>query len=311
MKECYIGIDIGGTNLRCALVGSGGTVFARCRSASLIAEGREAFCMRLLQGIDEMRVAANAAGCLVSGVGVGAPGLIDRCGTIRSSANMRPLDGFNLAEYIQSATGLAATCLNDANLIAIGEHAYGAGRPYRTLVVLTLGTGLGSGLILDGRIWTGSRGFAAEFGHVTVEPEGFPCSCGNQGCLEQYVSAGAIVRMYRERMVCGIGGCPDDMDARHVATIAQQDDAAARQAFEQAGRMLGLALAGLANTLNIEAAVICGGVSASLELMMPSIRAEFSRRCFPEIAGGCSILGGELGDDAGLVGAARVAALGC
>jgi len=305
METRAIGIDIGGTNLRFALVDALGRIVHRSRTVSRIDQGREAFCGRLLDGIDEMKGFAERSGTLVIGVGVGVPGLVDKKGLIRSSANMRQLDGFDLAAFVEGHTGFPVVCGNDANLIALGEHVYGAGRGLKSFVVITIGTGLGSGLVLEGRLWTGVGGFAAEFGHVTVEPDGVVCPCGNRGCLEQYVSAGAIVRAVRRLLENELpASIADSLNAEKVAELARQGQAAALMAFEGAGSYLGIALASLANTLNLEAAVIGGGVAASLDLLLPALQTELAKRCFPEIVANFSIISGELGDDAGLLGAA-------
>jgi glucokinase len=186
MTTAVIGIDIGGTNLRSALVLSSGAILEQRRTASGIEQGRDSFCSRLLESIEDLRGSAAGRGITVLAVGAGVPGLIDRTGLIRSSVNMRPLEDLNLGAFLEKRTGLPAACGNDANTIALGEQRFGAGRGLASFLVVTIGTGLGSGLILDGRLWTGAGGFAAEFGHVTLHPEGPPCPCGNRGCLEQY-----------------------------------------------------------------------------------------------------------------------------
>jgi glucokinase len=306
MDGLWIGIDIGGTNLRFALVDSSGRILQRLRSASDIARGRDHFCRRLLEGVDELRSVAGAE--RVAAIGAGVPGLVGCDGTIRSSVNMRPLEGLNLAAFLEKWTGLPAVCGNDANLIAQGEYHFGAGRGLGSVVVITIGTGLGSGLILDGRLWTGASGFAAEFGHVTVDPEGLPCPCGNRGCLEQYVSAPALVRTARGLLSAEqLGGLGQPLDARLVAALARSGNSAALAAFAGAGSRLGIALASLANTLNLEAAIIGGGVAASLDLLLPSLLGEFRQRCFPEIAAPFSVFGGALGDDAGILGGVALA----
>lgn len=308
MEHLCIGIDIGGTNLRCALVGASGRILHRSRSSSAIGLGRQAFCARLLGEIDGMRAVATSCHGSVIALGAGVPGVLDRDGLIRSSVNMRPLDGFNLAAFLERETGLPAACGNDANVIALGEQMYGAGQGLASFIVISIGTGLGSGLILNGGLWTGAGGFASEFGHVTVEPRGLPCPCGNEGCLEQYSSAGAIVRSAREllprRLLEGTG---DTLDAARVAELARQGEAGALEAFASAGRYLGMALASLANTLNLEAAIIVGGVAPSLDLMLPSLRRELDRRCFQQMASAFAVMGGTLGDDAGLLGGAVLA----
>jgi glucokinase len=201
--------------------------------------------------------------------------------------------------------GLPTVCGNDANVIALGEQRFGAGRGVSSCVVVTIGTGLGSGLILDGRLWTGHGGFAAEFGHITVQPEGYPCPCGNRGCLERYVSAGALVRFAGERMT---ETAAESLSAEEVAELARTGDVKALSAFERLGYWLGIGLASLANTLNIQAVIIGGGVSASFDLLLPALRETIQQRCFPQIYAGLVIEKALLGDDGGLVGGAALAA---
>jgi len=305
MSDCTIGIDIGGTNLRMALVRDTGEVISRWRMPSLIAEGLDPFCRRMLQGVSELRLEAVYRSMKVTGIGVGVPGLVGENGLIHASVNMRPLDRFNLAAFLREQTEIPADCANDANVIALGEQLYGAGRGKSSFIVITIGTGLGSGLILNGELWKGSGGFAAEFGHVTVNPDGELCPCGNRGCLERYVSAEALLR--------SMAILSPDLEADRltgaegVALSARSGNAAALNAFEQMGRWLGISLASLSNTLNLEAVIIGGGVAASLDLFEPAMRVELGRRCFSEIYSGMEILKGELGDDAGLLGAAVLA----
>lgn len=304
MERLYIGIDVGGTNLRCALVDYNGNILERRRCESRIEEGRDAFCARLVSEISAIKDSAGLRGVPVESIGIGIPGLIGRDGMVHSSVNLLPLNGFNLAAYIEIRTGLPTVCGNDANVIALGEQRFGAGRKFSSSMVVTLGTGLGSGLILDGRLWTGHGGFAAEFGHITVDPEGYPCPCGNRGCLEQYASAGALVRFAREGMP---ETAAESLSAEKVAELARAGDNAALAAFERLGYWLGIGLASLTNTLNIEAVIIGGGVSASFDLLLPALRRTVQQRCFPEIYAGLVIQKASLGDDAGLLGGAALA----
>ena len=308
MTTAVIGIDIGGTNLRLALVLSSGEILEQRRTASGIEQGRDSFCSHLLASIEDLRGSAAGRGITVHAIGAGVPGLIDRTGLIRSSVNMRPLEGLNLGAFLEERTGLPAACGNDANTIALGEQRFGAGRGLASFLVVTIGTGLGSGLILDGRLWTGAGGFAAEFGHVTVHPEGPPCPCGNRGCLEQYCSAGAVVRSARELIPEDLlAATATDLSAEAVALLARQGVPGARTAFERLGQWLGVALGSLSNTLNLQAVIVGGGVAASFDLLLPALRAELSQRCFPSIYDGLAILKTDLGDDAGLLGGAAQA----
>lgn len=192
------------------------------------------------------------------------PGLIDLTGTVISSVNLKPIDGFKLREWLASISGLPAVILNDANAAAVAEQHYGAGRPFISILHFTLGTGVGSDLILDGKLWTGSDGFAAEYGHATVEPHGHLCQCGNQGCLEQYASATAIARMAKDKIREGtksvLSGIPlEILDAFDVATAANKGDPLALECFSEAGLYLGIAAATAVNMLNPQA-IIIGGV---------------------------------------------------
>jgi glucokinase len=305
VRRFFIGIDIGGTNLRFALVDSQGNIHKRSRTISGIAEGRDAFCERLKTGICDLRVFAAASGAAVAGIGAGIPGLIGSDGYIHSSVNMRPLEGFNLTVFLNELTGVPTVCANDANLIALGEKSYGAGRIFATCMVITIGTGIGSGLILDGRLWTGCGGFAAEFGHMTVNPFGRLCTCGNRGCLEQYASAGALVRYARRLLPKELLAKPDNsLDGKMITELARQNEIGAIRAFQQLGHWLGIAVASLANTLNLEAVIIGGGVSEGFDYIFPTITSELDRHAFPQIASGCKLVKTELGDDAGLLGAA-------
>lgn len=309
MTNCVIGIDIGGTNLRLALVLASGEIAARYRLPSLISEGRDAFCNRVLMGIAALRSEALSRNLHISGIGVGVPGLVGSSGMIHSSVNMRPLDGFNLATYLTEKTGYYVESANDANAIALGEQLFGAGLGKLSFIVVTIGTGLGSGLVLDGKLWKGAGGFASEFGHITVNPDGDVCHCGNHGCLERYASADALLRSMEGSLLPESPACrPETAEA--IARLARGGNVEARHAFDQMGRWLGIALASLSNLLNLEAVIIGGGVGASLDLFEPAVRSELSKRCFTEIYAGLEIVTGALGDDAGLLGAAALVS-GC
>ncbi|MBJ6800713.1 ROK family protein [Geomonas propionica] len=293
--ELCIGVDLGGSNLRFALVDRQGRVLARSAEPTLPAAGLESLMTRLLSGVERLRQQAARMGAGTVALAVGVPGLVCSDGVVRASVNVPVLEGVPLARELAGATGMPVAALNDANACALGEKNYGAGRDYRSLIALTLGTGVGSGLILDGKLWTGVDGAAGEFGHIPVEPEGRPCGCGGRGCLEQYASAGAIAR----------GGD----DAAAVACRAQQGDAAALALFAEAGRYLGIAAAGVVNLLNLEAVILCGGVARSFDLLVPALRRELEARTFPVSGGRVRVEQGILGDDAGVLGAA-VAAFG-
>jgi len=299
-----LGVDVGGTNLRCALVTPEGSVLGRESLATDIASGRAPFLERLLALLGRQKAAAEGRGLRVRAVGLGVPGLLSNDGVLRSSVNLVSLEGLNLASIVSEKTGLPATALNDANASAVGELRFGAGRPFASSLMLTLGTGVGAGLILDGRLWTGIDGVAGEFGHITVEPNGRRCGCGNQGCLEQYSSASAIAALASG---VGLDAGRGRLDAAQVADLAREGDPKALAIFQQAGAYLGIAAAGVVNLLNLEAIILGGGVAESFDLLAPVLRREIAERAFAVPAGRVRVLKGELGDDAGVLGAAAAA----
>ncbi|QXE91155.1 ROK family protein [Geomonas subterranea] len=292
-RELCIGVDLGGSNLRMALVDRQGSVLARSAEPTLPAAGLDSLLSRLLAGVGRLQGEATRIGARTVALAVGVPGLVCSDGVVRASVNVPGLEGVPLARELSLATGLPVAALNDANACAVGEKRYGAGRDYRSLIALTIGTGVGAGLILDGKLWTGADGAAGEFGHIPVEPEGRPCGCGSRGCLEQYASAGAIA---------GEGG-----DAAVVANRARLGDAAALAVFAEAGRYLGIAMAGVVNLLNLEAVIVCGGVARSFDLLAPALLRELDSRTFSVAGGRVRVEPGMLGDDAGVLGAAATA----
>jgi glucokinase len=239
------------------------------------------------------------------------PGSADSSGKVISSVNLAPLDGFQLREWLATNLKLPAVLLNDANAAAIAEMKYGAGRPFDSFLHFTLGTGVGSGLVLDKTIWTGRRGIAAEYGHATVEIEGRLCNCGNNGCLEQYASATGITITAREELLKGrrsmLAELAGIITAADIASAAGNGDSLGVECLEMAGRYLGIAAAAAVNLLNLQAIIIGGGVAESFAFLEPAISAELQKRVYPPFREDLMVLKGELGDNAGLLGAAAAA----
>lgn len=311
-NRAVIALDIGGTNIRMGLVSQSGDVIARSQSFCRIHEGLPVFLNDIQIEYENLLALAHKAGIELAAIGVGVPGLIDRSGTIISSVNLEPLETFNLGQWLESLSGLPAVVMNDANAAALAEFSYGAGQPFRSILHLTLGTGVGSGLIMNGTLWTGVDGTASEFGHVTVEPEGKTCQCGNRGCLEQYAAAPAIVRFAREQISAGAissltDNAPESFDTADVASAARSGDHLALDCFRQAGRYLGIACASAVNMLNLEAILVGGGVAESFDLLAAAIRKEIDARAFDLPAARVKLLKGDLGDNAGIMGAAAAA----
>lgn len=310
--ELLIGIDLGGTNCRVALVTPAGEVAASRRMATRIDEGAAGFMDRLTGLCRELTQAARDQGAKVVALGAGTAGVIARDGSVVVSPNLKPLNGFPFAARLRENLELPVVAINDANAIAWGEAKFGAGRSFRSFLALTLGTGVGGGLVLDGRLWEGADGAAGEAGHMTVEPEGRLCACGNRGCLEQYASASGIRKSVLQALQAGtrsrLAELPEErISSRRVAEAARQGDEVALAALEQAGRYLGQALAGIVNLLNLEGTVVAGGAAESLDLMRPALERELRQRAFEVPVGRLQVVRAELGDDAGILGAAAIA----
>jgi len=299
-ERFVIGVDLGGTNLRVAGVGARGEVADLRREQTLAREGPEPLIERIIAAVDRVSSGITAAGGSVLGVALGVPGIIEhRTGTVVASPNLPGWRDVPLRDRVAAAVALPVLLENDANAAAFGEYWRGAGARCSSLALLTLGTGVGGGLVLGGELWRGVDGMAGEIGHITVEPGGRTCRCGNAGCLEAYASATGIVDSYR-----AFAGTDESVTAEDVQHRAHEGDANARQAFREAGRALGLAFAALVNLLNPECLVVGGGVLPAWDLFMPTAEQEMKRRAFTAPAARVRLAPAALGDLAGLTGAA-------
>jgi glucokinase len=307
-------VDLGGTNLRAANIDSSGRVHQRIKFPTPDSDRAEDIVDAIASAIERCEAeAANRAG-RIEAVSVVVPGSVHaQTRAIVNAPNVPAIVDFGLAEALETKLQRPVLIENDANAAALGEMWQGAARGYHTIVCLTLGTGVGSGIILNGELWRGVDGTAGEIGHTSVDPfGGVKCECGNTGCLEVCASATAIVRMTREALSKHPASrlnsvAAADLTAREVADTAALGDEFALEIFRRVGTYLGIAAANIVNTLNPEMIVIAGGVSAAFELFGSHARAEMLRRAFPVPAARCRIVKAECGDDAGLIGAAWLA----
>jgi glucokinase len=310
MDKIVLAVDLGGTNLRMAAVGAGGEVVARSKSATprsvdprdivdaIVASARDCHD----PGAPEYHI--QAIGIAIPAMSIGEGGIVNK------AANLPSLDGFALAPAVAEKLGVPAVLENDANAAAIGENWIGASRGIPNSICVTLGTGVGGGIILNGSTLRGPDWSAGEIGHICVEPLGPPCGCGSNGCVEQYSSATAIVRMAREIKgnypASELHGKPQ-LSAFDVYEAGKSGDELAGEVFRLMGQYLGIALAGLINVLNPEVIVIGGGVAAGWDLFIGHVRDEIEKRAYCEPAKRAKLVRALLGDDAGILGAARVA----
>jgi glucokinase len=302
MPEYSIGLDLGGTNLRAAAVDRTGKVLDKISGSTNFTEGREAVLSDIVAAIEAMRQRHGAAG--LAGIGVGVPGFIRmKEGIIFTSPNLPYLEGFPFRDEIRRRLGAAAILENDANSAALGEKWIGAGRDTNDLVLLTLGTGIGGGIISCGRVLRGFVGMAGELGHITVVPNGNPCGCGNQGCLEKHASATAVTAMAR---LLHLG---ENLSSKDVYDLAKQPGEAgekARTIWRIMGESLGAGLATLVNTFNFPLYLLSGGMLPAWEFFSPHMFRVLEQRSatYRATKSETRIAQATLGNEAGLFGAA-------
>jgi glucokinase len=345
MPDFSIGVDLGGTNLRIAAVSADGQLLEKVTLGTKVALGRDHVITEMCDAIQRLSAQYQKAGKFL-GAGIGVPGIIDmQTGMLRKSANLPGFEEYPVRDEIERRLRAPVVLENDANVAALGEQWLGAARGVPNMAVVTLGTGIGGGIVLGGKIWHGMNGMSGEFGHVPVESDGYPCGCGSHGCAEQYASASAIIRMAREAIATGqapslskAASSDPEFGAKSIYNLAIQGDEHARKIFRTFGRYLGILLAGLINVLNLDMFVLGGGVSSAWDAYAPAMFDELRARCLVYAAtapanplmmmydpsrkeagasaqteshtsGKTIITVALLGSDAGLYGAARAAVL--
>jgi glucokinase len=304
--DIFLGLDVGGTFLKGARIDGRGQILERLHepirkdtTADLMGQFEEA--VRTL----EARGPARA-------VGVGLPGIVERkTGAVHNAPNVKVLDGLNVGAQMKERTGRPTFAENDANAAALAESWLGAGRSAEDVLFVTLGTGVGGGLVFDGRIWQGRSGYAGEIGHVQAVPDGIPCGCGSRGCVETVAGIGGWIRRaeaaraVRETALRG-----RDLDPAVIVEAARQGDAVALDIVDETARALAIGIAAALNLMNVDRVVIGGGVAQAGPFLLDRIAGETRKRTFAHVFEDADFRAAELGADAGVVGAARVAMVG-
>ncbi len=305
MGQVVIGVDLGGTNLRTALLSVDGDILDKRKEATNASDGWKKVVARLVDNIAQLRETAMRRGLQVMAVGVGAPGVIrmDK-GVVVKSPNFPDWNNLPLRDELEKALRIPVVIENDANAAALGEQWRGAGRGINSMILLTLGTGVGGGIVLDNKIWQGADGMAGEIGHMTLIPEGRQCGCGNTGCLEMYASARGIVQSYREAKGMMEITQLSELTSVQIYQAARNGDPVARQIMKDMGSLLGIGIANLINIFNPNMIVIGGGVKEAWDLFIGSTHEEIMKRAFQVPAERTEIVPSLLGDDAGTIGAA-------
>jgi glucokinase len=297
MSEYSIGVDLGGTNLRAAAIDGQGKLLDKIAGSTELRAGRDAVIDDMVQSIETLR--ARLGEHNLRGIGIGLPGfiLMDK-GIIVGSNNMPEFENYPVRDEIEKRLGAKVILENDANAAALGEKWMGAGREVDDLVLLTLGTGIGGGIIVDGKVLHGQLGMAGELGHLTVVPNGNPCGCGNRGCVEKHASATAIAAMAR---LIGLG---HDLTSEDVYKLAVEGNDRARAIFISMGEALGVALANMINIFNFPLYLLSGGPLPAWDFFAPAMLEEVTRRSFTYRHSPTRIEKATLGNEAGLYGAA-------
>ena len=312
-----MGVDIGGTNLVVgAVVADGSRIVGLRTEPTGAAHGADSVIDRIVAmtkaAIVETRLADRDA--VIDGVGIGSPGPLNRTtGVVILTPNLGWAD-MPVRDRIGTALGLPAWLDNDANCAMAGEWWVGAARGARHAVTFTLGTGIGGGIVVDGRLLHGASDVAAEIGHITIETNGRRCGCGNDGCLEAYASGPAIARRTIEAIEAGaessigtlVGSALDRISAQIVYEAAGAGDPLALEVVQDTAKYLGVGVANLINILNPEVVVICGGVTLAGDRLFTPLRREVTRRAFRPAVQACRIVPGLLPGTAGVMGAAKV-----
>lgn len=305
-KKLIFAADLGGTHLRAATVDRKGRIHSRFKQNTPQVEDANAIVDAVVNAVHELGAGEISAVSLV------VPGTVKvEEGVVVKAPNLPCLDGFRLAAALMNRLPVPAILENDANAAAVGEMWQGAAVGCQTIICLTLGTGVGGGIILDGKLWRGVDGAAAEIGHMCVDPfGGVACTCGSRGCLEVFASATAIVRMTREaspRYPDSILQGNEDRTAEMIFEAGKEGDELALEIFRRMGVYLGIGLANLINILNPEMIVLGGGVVNGWDLFGKHMHQQVEERAFPLLAARVKIVRAKCGDDAGLLGAARLA----
>lgn len=317
MEACALAVDLGGSNTRVALVTHSGVIAQRLSRPSRAAEGRAAVLNVLLSALDESQ--QTLQGQTLLGIGIAVAGAIDvRTGMVTQSPNLPGLDNAPLRAMVAAhcASRLPVLVENDANAAALGEYWKGAGAGSQTMVCLTIGTGIGGGIIENGMLLHGADGMAGEIGHMTIDPDGPDCNCGNAGCLEAFSSATAIRRSAiaalqthpetAPALLQRCGGNPLAISAEMIADAAASGDLLSAALYRTMGEALGIGIASLINIFNPDTVILGGQVAKAWDLFWPSTEREVQKRALRVPGRRARIVPAQQGDDAGLLGAASL-----
>ncbi len=316
MEKFLIGVDVGGTNARMGIVSLDGKVSEKIQYSIDVSKKGSALMEELIANLKDLIEKGPKESKGLMGIGMGIAGAIDmKRGIIRESPNIKDLKGFVIRDFFRERISYPVTIENDANAFVLGEGWTGAARGCKHYCGITLGTGVGGGIVIEGRILHGTEGMGGEVGHMVINPEGPPCGCGGKGCLEVYASGSGIKRMALEAIEtgegCGIlrwvGGDLQNVSSEKVFEAAHFGDLGAQRVFHEMGRCLGLGLINLIHLFNPERIVIGGKVSQAWEYFIGGAMETIHERAMEGPRKRVQIVKAECGDEAGMIGAAYAA----
>lgn len=317
-KPRYLLVDLGGTQVRVALGDSAGDISGRQEERTRVWDGPNGVISQIARMARDACAAVGAPLSDISCLVIGAPGPLDPTpGIVFGAPNMPGWDEVHLADDLRSALDLPVFALNDANAAALGEYSFGAGRGHKVLVYLTVSTGIGAGVVLDGRLIEGVTGMAGEIGHMTIDRHGPPCPCGSIGCLEVLASGTSIARRFRDRLAEGETSAVTEWlegrepTAADVSRGAREGDPLATAVFADAAEALGFGLTNVIHIFNPDIIVVGGGVARAGRLLFDPVEDIIAQRTMEIPQRAVRVVPAELGDDAGLFGALAVALERC
>lgn len=310
MKKYVIGVDLGGTKISTAISTIDGNILANVVLPTKAEEGEKAVLGRIFQSIDEVINKVNTSTDEIEAIGIGSPGPLDaKKGIIITTPNL-PFKNYNLVQPLKDKYNISVYLDNDANVAAIGEYMFGAGKGKDNIVYFTVSTGVGGGAVLNGRVYRGHTSNALEIGHTTVDPNGPRCNCGNLGCLEAISSGTSIAKRGREAVATNVETSLKKYDvitSYEVFKEAEAGDEVSKDIINNAMTYLGIGVANAISTFDPEMIIIGGGVSKAGDVVFDTVKKVVNKRCFKSMAESCEIVPAGLGSDAGVVGAVALA----
>ena len=315
MKNIFCGVDLGGTTINIGMVTAEGDIVTKCQIASEVVKGADHAVQEIEQAVKELE-AESLHGFQLKGLGIGVAGLVDsHGGVLKEATNFPGWRHVPLASQISEKLRVPVVMDNDANVAALGEYAFGAGRGAEHMMMVTLGTGVGGGLVLGGKIYHGARDAAGEFGHITIKKDGRRCACGRLGCVEAYVGTKGILAEvmqnipdYPESTLAGYDA--ESLMPKDIYNEAVKGDELSIKVFQIVGENLGFGLGSVANLLDLQRFVIGGGVALAGDMLITSAQRKLNEVALATNDEPVRIVKASLGEHSGIVGAASLAMAG-